>query len=287
MMKPWRQFATLALSIWVTAAVAVILLCAILNRAWQQRLNTESRLLQSEENLAITLQSIGDAVIATDAVGQITRMNPTAERLTGWRLEDAAGSPLTDVFRIIHAQTREPAIDPVQHVMEHGQVVGLANHTALLARDGREYQISDSAAPIRDGAGTIVGIVLVFSDVTEEYQVRESLVKTSELLQRTGELARIGGWETDVRTGSIFWSAQIYSLLELDVAVPPDTHHDRLSFYAPTVRPQFEAAIQAACDHGTSWYMDVPMVTAKGRSFWARVQGFAELEAGKVIKKVR
>ncbi len=283
-LRPWRNLAILAASIWTVAAAVIILLCVVLNRAWLRRLGTEARLRQSEEDLAITLQSIGDAVIATDAIGQITRMNPTAERLTGWPLEDAAGRPLTEVFRIIHAQTREPAIDPVQRVMEHGQVVGLANHTALLARDGHEYQISDSAAPIRDGAGTIVGMVLVFSDVTEAYRVRETLEKTSELLQRTGDLAKIGGWETDVRTGTRFWSPQIYSLLELDSGAEPDANDDRLSFYAPTVRPQFEAARRAVYDHGTPWSMDVPMVTAKGRSFWAHVQGFAELEAGKVVK---
>ena len=283
-LKAWRNLAILAASIWTAATAVIIMLCAGLNRAWRRRLGTEMRLRQSEENLTITLQSIGDAVIATDAMGRITRMNPTAERLTGWSLVEAVGRPLTEVFSIIHAHTREPAIDPVQRVMEHGQVVGLANHTALIARDGREYQISDSAAPIRNSAGGIVGMVLVFSDVTEAYQVRESLVKTSELLQRTGELAKIGGWEIDVRTGSSVWSSQIYGLLELDAADLLDTHHDRLSFYAPIVRPQFEAALQAARERGTPWSMDVPMVTGKGRSFWARVQGSAETEDGKVVK---
>ncbi len=93
-------------------------------------------------------------------------MNTTAERLTGWPLADALGQPLTMVFHIISAQTRLPSVNPVQLVMERGEVVGLANHTTLLARDGREYQIADSAAPIRDAADHIVGVVLVFSDVS-------------------------------------------------------------------------------------------------------------------------
>ena len=94
----------------------------------------QRELRANEQSLSITLNSIGDAVIATDREGRVVRMNGTAERLTGWALADAAGLPLTQVFHIVHALTREPATDPVQQVLEHGQVVGLANHTALLAR---------------------------------------------------------------------------------------------------------------------------------------------------------
>ncbi|MEQ1683186.1 MAG: PAS domain S-box protein [Burkholderiaceae bacterium] len=143
----------------------------------------QRELRANEQSLSITLNSIGDAVIATDREGRVVRMNSTAERLTGWALADAAGRPLAQVFRIVHALTREPATDPVQKVLEHGQVVGLANHTALLARDGHEYQISDSAAPIRNGGGEIEGVVLVFSDVTEAYRVRSELEQSRERLQ--------------------------------------------------------------------------------------------------------
>ncbi len=135
----------------------------------------ERQIRLSEENLRITLESIGDAVIATDANGRIKRMNATAQRLTGWPLEEAAGMPLLQVFRIVNAQTRLPCVDPVQVVMERGEIVGLANHTLLLARGGNEYQISDSAAPIRDDSGNIVGVVLVFSDVTARYLAEEAL----------------------------------------------------------------------------------------------------------------
>jgi diguanylate cyclase (GGDEF)-like protein/PAS domain S-box-containing protein len=142
------------------------------------RKQAEQQLRLSEENLTITLQSIGDAVIATDAAGLITRMNATAERLTGWSLADANGRPLPEVFQIINAQTRETSVNPVQRVMERGEIVELSNHTALLARDGQEFQIADSAAPIRDAAGQIVGVVLVFSDVTAQYQAQAALEKS-------------------------------------------------------------------------------------------------------------
>jgi diguanylate cyclase (GGDEF)-like protein/PAS domain S-box-containing protein len=144
---------------------------------WKQR---EAALQTSEQNLSITLNSIGDAVIATDPAGRITGMNPAAERLTGWPLADARGQLLNDVFHIISALTRLPAQNPVQRVMDHGEVVGLANHTALLARDGREYQIADSAAPIRNAAGDILGVVLVFSDVTERYRVEIALQNSEQ-----------------------------------------------------------------------------------------------------------
>jgi len=150
-------------------------------QTWTQR---EAALLDSQQSLAITLNSIGDAVIATDAAGLITRMNPTAERLTGWPLADALGQPLAEVFHIISAQTRLPALDPVQRVMARSEVIGLANHTVLLARDGSEYQIADSAAPIRNAAGIIVGVVLVFSDVSEKYRV-ELALKESEQQYRS------------------------------------------------------------------------------------------------------
>ncbi|MBD3167290.1 PAS domain S-box protein, partial [bacterium] len=136
-------------------------------------------LRDSKENLRITLRSIGDAVIATDRDGLVTWMNPVAESLTGYSAEDALKKPIAEVFHIVNARTGEPAENPVANVIERGKVVGLANHTRLLSKSGSEYQISDSAAPIRAEDGEIRGVVLVFRDVTDEYAIREQL-KISE-----------------------------------------------------------------------------------------------------------
>ena len=136
----------------------------------------EDRLRQSEENLAITLQCIGDAVISTDAAGQITRMNATAERLTGWRLADALGRPLAAVFQIVDVLTRVPVVYPVQAVMAQGKTVGLAKHLDLQSRGGQVYQIADCAAPIHNAAGRVVGVVLVFSDVSDSHRAQQALI---------------------------------------------------------------------------------------------------------------
>ncbi len=119
------------------------------------------------ERLMITLKSIGDAVITTDATGHVTLLNGVAERLTGWTQAEAAGQPLTTVFRIVNEQTRQTVESPADKVIREGVIVGLANHTILLAKDGREIPIDDSGAPIMDSSGKISGVVLVFRDIIE------------------------------------------------------------------------------------------------------------------------
>jgi PAS domain S-box-containing protein len=120
------------------------------------------------ELLSITLMSIGDAVIATDVEGRITSMNAAAETLTGWTQPDALGRPLDDVFRIINEDTREPVASPVTKALRDGAVVGLANQSVLIRKDGSERPIDDSAAPIRDELDGISGCVLIFRDVSQQ-----------------------------------------------------------------------------------------------------------------------
>ena len=142
------------------------------NKKLQQ---TNITLQISEEKFSVTLNSIGDGVIATDDRGRVTLLNPLAEKLTGWKQADAAGHPVADIFHIIHKESREPAFIPVMDTLKKGTIHGLANHTVLIARDGSECDIADSCAPIRDRDGQIIGVVLVFSDVTDEYAVQQAL----------------------------------------------------------------------------------------------------------------
>ncbi len=133
-----------------------------------ERHRAEEALFYEKERVQVTLDSIGDAVITTDAQGRINYCNAAAEALTGWRRDEAVGQPLTDVFCIFNEQTREPVADPIARCLSEDTVVGLANHTVLVNRHGHEYAIQDSAAPVRNRQGELLGAVLVFSDVSEQ-----------------------------------------------------------------------------------------------------------------------
>ena len=161
----------------IVCGVFISVLTEALHR-FRRRVET-SRLLQ-----AVTLASIGDAVITTDARGHITFLNPEAERLTGWQNPEAVGLPLTTVFRIINEHTRRPMADPAQAILESGQVMGLANHTLLLARDGREIAIADRGAPIKHPGGPMLGVVLVFCDCSEARRAEADL-RSSETHYRS------------------------------------------------------------------------------------------------------
>jgi PAS domain S-box-containing protein len=159
-----------------------------------------AELAEQREFFRVTLASIGDAVITTDIEARITFLNPVAEAMTGWKLDEAIGQPLEKIFNIVSVQTRNPAPNPVTRVLHEGAIAGLANHTLLIARDGNETAIDDSAAPIRDGTGKLSGVVMVFRDVTRqrraETELRESHQSLSEardhlekrVQERTAEL---------------------------------------------------------------------------------------------------
>lgn len=142
-----------------------------------------SALKISEQRLKVTLQSIGDGVLATDANGCITLLNPVAEALTQWSEADALGRPVGEVFKLIHSETRAPALVPVEEVLRTGLICGLPDDTSLVGRHGQETAVADSAAPIRDENGALVGVVLVFRDVTVEYAAQAQLRQTSERLR--------------------------------------------------------------------------------------------------------
>ncbi|HEY9421286.1 MAG TPA: PAS domain S-box protein [Thermoanaerobaculia bacterium] len=146
------------------------------------RQQAERELAAERERLRITLASIGDAVISTDAEGRVIYLNGVAEALTGWTQAEAAGRPLPDVFRIVNEQTRQPAENPALHALREGVVVGLANHTILIARDGTEWPIDDSAAPMLDESGAPVGVVLVFRDVTERRRAEEAQTRLAAIV---------------------------------------------------------------------------------------------------------
>ncbi len=155
----------------ILAALGLIALAYFILREINLRELHAGQIKQREEWFRVTLTSIGDGVIATDERGTVTFVNPVAERLTGILLREAKGKLIEEVFPIFNELTLQPVENPVGKVVALGHIVGLANHTVLRHRDGSLLPIEDSAAPIRDDAGRLVGVVLVFRDATSDRQV--------------------------------------------------------------------------------------------------------------------
>jgi PAS domain S-box-containing protein len=167
------------------AALAALLgFSLLLARHLRARDRAAHAIAEQSERLRTTLASIGDAVVTTDEQGRVANLNRVAESLTGWSSAEAAGRPLEEVFRIVNESTRATVENPAQRALRDGVVVGLANHTLLIRRDGSELPIDDSAAPIRAGAGRVHGCVLVFRDISERKAVERALAEAQERLSR-------------------------------------------------------------------------------------------------------
>ena len=170
----------------LTTGAALLLLIAVFLLQRKDALERDRAavaLRKSEAWLSTTLTSIGDGLIATNERGHVRLMNPVAQALTGWTQDQAAGRPMADVFTIINEETRLPADNPVATVIREGCVVGLANHTVLIARDGAEIPIDDSAAPIKDDAGTVIGVVMVFRDIGERRRQQDLIAEQKRLAE--------------------------------------------------------------------------------------------------------
>ena len=233
--------------------------------------DAEQRLKHSEESLAATLYSIGDAVLAADENARVTRINPVAERLTGWSESEALGKPLDVVFDIINEDTRAKAANPVSRVLAEGIVVGLANHTALIARDGTERPIADSGAPIRDAQGKIRGAVLVFRDVTLERRSEEALRQSEERLQlMLGSISDYAVYMLDPEGRVTTWNPGAERIKGYRAAEIVGEHFSR--FFAPedveAGKPaqELEIAIRDGRYEEESW-----RVRKDGGRFWANV----------------
>ena len=162
----------------------------IISQRKQERDKALKELFEEKERAQVTLESIGDAVITTDIHGKIDYVNAVAENLTGWSQEEAEGHPVEHVFRIINEITREKSVNPVERCINEGRIVELANHTVLICKDGSEIAIEDSAAPIRNQAGELIGVVMVFHDVTESRKLSQQLIYQARHDALTGLINR-------------------------------------------------------------------------------------------------
>ena len=231
----------------------------------------QAKLMTSEEQLAITLHSIGDALLATDLDERITLMNPVAETLTGWTRDEALGRPVAEVFVIEHALTGAPAEIPVSRVLREGKVVELANHTILVARNGSRHHIADSAAPILDAQNELQGVVLVFRDVSEEYKLREDLAN-SELHFRT--LANSGQalvWTAGLDKGCDFFNETW--LRFTGRTLQQEKGEGWLAGVYPEDRLRCLETYQSAFDHREPFSMEYRLRHASGEYRWIIDQG--------------
>jgi PAS domain S-box-containing protein len=181
LLPPFNAF---SLGLSDAASLALFTLVAvIISLTYEGRKRAEEAALKDREWLRITLTSIGDAVITTDARGRITFMNRVAEALTGWQQAEALDKPLDEVFPIINEYSRQTVENPVTKVLREGHVIGLANHTLLIAKDSREIPIDDSGAPIKDVSGRVRGTVLIFRDVTEQRQAQRIQAQLAAIVE--------------------------------------------------------------------------------------------------------
>jgi len=227
-------------------------------------------LAAEKERLAVTLQSIGDAVIATDERSRVTLLNPVAERLTGWSAAEAVGRPLAEVFHIVSEDTGEPAESPVERVFREGVVVGLANHTSLVARDGQEHPIADSGAPIRGPDRRVRGAVLVFRDQTAARETEEALRASEERYRFMFEKAGAGVALVDSATGRFLQvNARFAEMLGLTREEMLASHWEGLTH--PDDLDSNRAGVRAMQASGEPYRAEKRYLRKDGGVVWARL----------------
>jgi PAS domain S-box-containing protein len=244
----------------------------------------EDALLAQREWLRVTLASIGDAVVATDATGRLTFMNIPAATLTGWSEQEALGRNVQETFQLRNEQTGRPVDSPIERVLREGVVVGLANHTILETRDGTMLPIDDSAAPIRDGAGALIGVVMVFRDVTERRRAEEILHDSQQRLELAVQAARMVAWEWDPVTDRVSTSAnlpEVYGISAIEGA------EQAFGMLHPDDLAAHRAAIQAAIGSGGGYRSEFRVIRPDtGEIEWREERGLAVTDENGTLRKL-
>lgn len=233
-----------------------------------ERRRAEEELQREKEHLAVTLNSIGDGVIAVDKNSLVTLLNPVAETLTGWTAAEAKNRPLAEVFNIINEHTGAAAENPVSKVLAEGRIVGLANHTALIARNGVVRSIADSAAPIMNSSRQILGVILVFRDVTEERKQEEALRASEERFRLLAEQAMDIIFRIRLRPR---WQFDYVSPAATEIiGYSPEEHYNDPAFYRKVIHPDDLPKLERLISSGTDFSKPVKLrlVHKNGTVVW-------------------
>jgi PAS domain S-box-containing protein len=244
----------------------------------------EADLLAQREWLRVTLASIGDAVVATDARGRVTFMNEPAATLSGWTEQEALGLDVTLVLNLRNEYTGEPVDSPIARVLREGVVVGLANHTILVTRSGAGLPIDDSAAPIRDGSGALIGVVMVFRDVAERRRAEERLRDSQQRLELALQAARMVAWEWDPSTDTVSTSAnlsEVYGLSAIESA------EQAFAMIHPDDVAQHRAIVDAAVAGNGSYRSEFRVIRPDtGEVEWREERGLAIADEHGQLRKL-
>ncbi|MBF0460893.1 MAG: response regulator [Magnetococcales bacterium] len=240
---------------------------------------------KNEQHLSIILHSIGDGVVVTDQSGHVTHMNPVAETLTGWPLAEAVSQPMTTVMPLINAMTRLPVVDPVAKVILSGRVEGLANHTILIARDGTERQIADSAAPMLDSKKHVTGVVLVFRDVTEEYFTRQEIERSEQQLRDSRQRldfalqwGQMGGWDLNLLDHTANRTLGHDLIFGYTSLLPEWTYEMFLAHVLPEDRAAVDRIFQEAVKTHSNWNFECRIRRVDGEERWIWAIGHHQLD---------
>jgi PAS domain S-box-containing protein len=244
------------------------------------------KLRQSEEWLATTLKSIGDAVIATDRKGCVIYLNPVASQLTGWSTQEARTHHLTEVFNIVSEDTGVPVESPVDRVLREGVVVGLANHTQLVRRDGTRIPIEDSGAPIRDANGQVSGVVMVFKDASVQRAAEIALRENEERLRLAVEGAELGTWDLDLATNELIWNDQYARIMGFEPGTPMSRELAR-SRIVPEDKDLVARAMQKARSDRQPYQLEFRISRVNDSAErWIAVVGRYVFEEGKAARMI-
>ena len=286
--SPMGPFLTVMHSRQVDLAVVHILLWLLglggIGLMTRRLVTAARRRLEVQEEIRATLYGIGDGVIATDAWARVVRMNPVAEQLTGWSEVEALGRPLTEVFRILNEETRAEVASPVDRVLREGMIVGLANHTLLIARDGTERPIADSCAPIRNEEGKITGVVLIFRDQTAERAVQKALQDSEEKYRVIFENAVEGIYQTSPEGKFIRANPALARMLGYDSPeelIKEITDLSKQGYVNPEDRVRFQEIIE---EQGVIQGFETQNYRKDGSQIWVSINARTVKDAtGKVL----